>query len=96
MISEDFDINDFVAKTQDSSLDDFIAISNQEATEAERYLLKCRNEVTDKIQNIDQYVKSIKTLINIARYEIVSHSEVSGLGTAVLKQIKAKSHSATI
>ena len=92
MISDNFDINDFVAKTQDSSLDDFIAISNQEATEAERYYLKSRNEATDENQKIDQYVKSIKALINCARYEIVPKNGVADMDVALLEQIKAKSH----
>jgi hypothetical protein len=92
MISENFDINDFVAKTQNSSLDDFIALSIREATTAERFYWKHRNDATLEGQKIREYIQSIKALINYARYESTPKNEVNDTSIAVLEQIKAKSH----
>ena len=96
MISKNFDINDFLAKIQDSSFDDFILLSNAEATAAERFYLRHRNDTTVESQKIRDYIYSIKALMDYARFEIVPQNGVSNLDVGVLKQIKAKSHTTFI
>ena len=93
MISENFDIYDFVAKTQNNSLDNFIALSIREATAAERFYWKHRHDATLEGQKIHEYVQSIKALINYARYESTPKNDVNDISIAVLEQIKAKSNS---
>jgi hypothetical protein len=92
MISCNFDINEFISKTMDTSFDDFILISNQEATEAERYCLKTLGKKDDNIENARRYANSLKALIRNVRYEVCTGRGVEGVSQADIKRLKAKNY----
>ena len=96
MISGTFEIQDFVDKTLDTPFDDFIILSNQEATEAERYCLKNRGKENGHHDKVRRYANSIKALIRYVRYEMCTGRGVDGISRADLERIKAKSYTTFI
>ncbi len=96
MISGTFDIQDFVDKTLNIPFDDFIILSNQEATEAERYCLKNLGKENGNHDKVRRYANSIKALIRYVRYEVCTGRGVDGISGADLERIKAKSYTTFI
>ena len=72
MLSNQYDMGEFVEKVRGCSFEDVIFLTDKEATEAERYLYReCRD---DSCEAARQYVVSLKDFIQYVRYGLVTRS----------------------
>jgi hypothetical protein len=68
MISKNFSIEEFVVAVKEQDPQDVIALAVQEATKADRLLLK--NSQQSKKGDVQTYSRQLKQLINYHRYAI--------------------------
>lgn len=68
MLSSSFNITEFIEKVKDHSFEEIIWMTDKEATEAERYLLRiCREGERDRVMS---YAGCLKDLILFLRHGV--------------------------
>ncbi len=72
MLSESYDISEFISKVKGQSAHEIIYMADLEATEAERHLFKHKNG--DDRESVKNYAKLIKDFVLYIRYGVQTHS----------------------
>ena len=72
MLSESYDISEFISKVKGQSEHEIIYMADLEATEAERHLFKHKN--SGDRESVKNYAKLIKDFVLYMRYGVQTHS----------------------
>lgn len=85
MLSSSLNISEFCSKVKHHTYQEIIEITDEEATEVERLVYKCKTK--DERVNIVQYVGCLKDFILYMRHGVQSRT-IRGLDLAPFKQIR--------
>ena len=84
MLSESFDISEFIGKVKDQSEQDIIYMADQEATAVERHLYRHKN--SENSETARNYATLLKDFVLYIRYGVLTHA-VRQLDLSTLKVV---------